>query len=77
MRRTLKNELTIWPQVQFCYPPMREASFVAPMEEVLDLYCRPYDERYPVICMDEQPKQLLSETRTPRPAQSGRPATCD
>ena len=47
------------------------------MEEVLDLYCQPYDARYPVICMDEQPKQLLAETRTPRPAQPGRPATYD
>ena len=56
---------------------MRESAFVAPMEAVLDLYCQPYDARYPVICRDEQPKQLLSETRTPQPAQPGRPATCD
>jgi hypothetical protein len=35
------------------------------MEEVLDVYTRPYDARYPVLCMDEQPMQLLKETRTP------------
>ncbi len=35
------------------------------MEEVLDVYARPYDSRYPVLCMDEQPIQLLKETRTP------------
>ena len=35
------------------------------MEEVLDVYARPYDPRYPVLCMDEQPIQLLKETRTP------------
>jgi len=35
------------------------------MEEVLDVYARPYDSRYPVQCMDEQPIQLLKETRTP------------
>ena len=35
------------------------------MEEVLDVYARPYDSRYPVMCMDEQPIQLLKETRQP------------
>jgi hypothetical protein len=35
------------------------------MEEVLDVYSRPYDSRYPVVCMDEQPIQLLKETRQP------------
>jgi hypothetical protein len=35
------------------------------MEEVLDVYARPYNRRRPVLCMDEQPIQLLRETRTP------------
>ncbi len=35
------------------------------MEEVLDVYARPYDALYPVLCMDEQPIQLLKETRSP------------
>lgn len=35
------------------------------MEEVLDVYARPYDSRHPVLCMDEQPMQLLKETRKP------------
>lgn len=35
------------------------------MEEVLEVYARPYDCRYPVVCMDEQPIQLLKETRQP------------
>jgi len=35
------------------------------MEEVLDVYARPYQARYPVLCMDEQPIQLLKETRVP------------
>jgi DDE superfamily endonuclease len=46
-------------------PPEQDAEFVACMEEVLDLYARPYDPRYPVLCMDEQPIQLLKETRQP------------
>jgi len=35
------------------------------MEEVLDVYARPYNRQRPVLCMDEQPIQLLKETRTP------------
>ena len=46
-------------------PPEADAEFAASMEEVLDVYARPYDSRYPVLCMDEQPIQLLKETRQP------------
>jgi hypothetical protein len=46
-------------------PPEADAEFAASMEEVLEIYARPYDSRYPVLCMDEQPIQLLKETRTP------------
>jgi hypothetical protein len=38
-------------------PPEADAEFAARMEEVLDVYTRPYDARYPVLCMDEQPMQ--------------------
>ena len=46
-------------------PPEADAEFVASMEEVLETYAQPYDSRYPVLCMDEQPIQLLKETRKP------------
>ena len=46
-------------------PPEADAEFAASMEEVLDVYARAYDRRYPVLCMDEQPIQLLKETRRP------------
>jgi len=46
-------------------PPEADAEFVANMEEVLEVYERPYDPNYPVVCMDEQPVQLLKETRVP------------
>lgn len=49
-------------------PPEADAEFVAGMEEVLDTYAKPYDPACPVLCMDEQPVQLLKETRTPLPA---------
>lgn len=41
------------------------------MEQVLDVYRRPYDSRYPVINMDESPKQLISESKIPLPAKPG------
>ena len=47
------------------------------MEDVLDLYHRPYDPRRPQVCMDETSKQLIGETRTPLPAQPGRPLRID
>jgi len=47
------------------------------MEMVLDVYKRDFDPQYPVICMDESPKQLISETKTPVPASPGQPARHD
>ena len=49
-------------------PPACDAEFVACMEEVLEVYARPYDPQHPVLTMDEQPVQLIAETRTPLPA---------
>lgn len=42
------------------------------MEDVLDVYKRPYDPKRPVVCMDEISKQLVGETRSPLPAEPGR-----
>jgi len=47
------------------------------MEKVLDVYRRPYDPKFPVICMDESPRQLIDEVKTPIPAAPGRPARHD
>ena len=47
------------------------------MEMVLDVYKRPFDPRYPVICMDESPKQMIAETRVPIPAAPGQTAKYD
>lgn len=61
----------------WCIPPDQNGQFVARMEQVLDVYARPYDERNPVVVMDEQPIQLTSETRTPIPPAPGRKAKFD
>jgi hypothetical protein len=58
-------------------PPEADGEFVAHMEGVLDTYARPYDARYPVLCMDEQPIQLLTETRVPIPATRTHPRRVD
>jgi DDE superfamily endonuclease len=47
------------------------------MEDVLDVYHRPYDPKRPQVCIDEVPKQLVAETRTPIPPAPGRPARYD
>jgi hypothetical protein len=47
------------------------------MESVLDVYRRPYDARFPVVCMDESPRQLIDEVKTPIAGAPGRPARYD
>ena len=47
------------------------------MENVLDVYKRPYDPKRPQVCFDERPKQLTAEARTALPGHPGRPARYD
>ena len=47
------------------------------MEDVLDVYTRPYDPRRPQVCLDETSVQLVAETRIPLPTAPGRPARYD
>lgn len=58
-------------------PPEADGEFAAAMEDVLDVYARPYDADVPVLCMDEQPVQLLKETRPPKPATVTHPRRVD
>ena len=58
-------------------PPEKNGSFVANMEMVLDVYKRPFDPLYPVVCMDESPKQLIGEAKVPIPASPGKAAKHD
>jgi len=62
---------------QWVIPPEQNAEFVAAMEDVLEVYHRPYDPRRPVVCLDEQSKQLTKETRTSITAAPGRPECMD
>lgn len=58
-------------------PPEHNGEFVARMEDVLDIYGWEYDEKCPVVCMDEQPTQLVKETRQPLRCEVGKPAKYD
>jgi DDE superfamily endonuclease len=61
----------------WCIPPEQDAAFVCNLEQVLEVYKRPYDPLRPVVCMDEQPKQLISEVSKPVPGAPGQPARID
>jgi hypothetical protein len=61
----------------WCIPREQDAAFVCQMEQVLEAYKRRYDRRRPVVCMDEQPKQLISEVSEPVAAAPGQPARMD
>lgn len=74
VRKTLlANELKPWIKKQWCIPTQPDAEFVYHMEDVLQVYTRPYDPKRPQVCMDEVNTQLLSDTRAPLPMEAGKP----
>ena len=73
VRQTLKkNELKPRLRQQWVIPPEADEEFVSSMEEVLTLYQRPEDKRFPVVNMDEQSVQLLEEKHERIPMVPGR-----
>ena len=78
VRRFLKtNELKPWLTQRWCIPPEANGEFVWRMEDVLEVYTRPYDPKRPQVCMDEGSKQLLAEKREPLPVRPGRAKRVD
>jgi hypothetical protein len=69
-----KNEIKPWLVKEWCIP-QADAEFVAKMENVLDVYQRPYDPFRPVVCIDETNKQLILEKRIP--CEPGEPEKVD
>jgi hypothetical protein len=55
----------------WCIPPEHSGAFVYHMEDVLEVYHRPYDPKRPVVCLDETFKQLIGEVRQPLPPRPG------
>jgi transposase len=68
-----RNELKPWLTKRFCIPPEANEEFIYHMEDILDVYQRPYDPRFPQICMDEGSKQLLGEIQEPIPMSKDKP----
>jgi hypothetical protein len=66
-----KNELKPWLRQQWVIPPKANAHFVSAREDVIEVYHRPYDEKRPVVCVDEGGKQLVGEVRPPLPVRPG------
>ena len=66
-----------WRKEQWCIPPEADAEFVWHMEDVLDVYTRPYDPHRPQVCLDETSRQLLRDGRPPQAIAPGRPARED
>ena len=60
----------------WCIPQV-DGTYVARMEDVLDLYAEAPDPKHPVVCFDESPTQLIGEVRQPIPAEPGQPERYD
>lgn len=58
-------------------PPAADAEFVAHMEDVLETYAKPYNSLVPVLCMDEQPVQLVKDVKAPIAATKSKPRRVD
>jgi len=58
-------------------PSAEDAAFVSAMEDVLDVYCHPYDPLRPVVCLDESPKELRAHVREPLALEPGKPQRID
>src|ERR1700756_5001834 len=69
-RRLAENDLKPWRRDMWCIPEV-DGTYVARMEDVLDLYAEAPDPKRPVVCFDESPTQLIGEARQPIPATPG------
>jgi len=61
----------------WCLPAQADGEFVYHMEDVLEVYQRPYDALHPTVCMDELSKQLVGEVAQPLPLEAGQPVRYD
>jgi transposase len=75
-RRLAEDDLKPWRRDMWCIPQV-DGSYVARMEDILDLYAEEPDPSHPVVCFDESPTQLIGEVREPVPAAPGQPERYD
>lgn len=72
IRAAKKNQIKPWQVHSWCIPPKDNAQFVAKMEDVLEVYSRPYDPKYPQVCLDEKRKELRGTPRGELPIKAGK-----
>jgi hypothetical protein len=72
-----KNEIRPWLNKYWIIKDGADPAFVCAMEDVLEVYQRPYDPKRPVVAVDETVKQLIGEVRSPQPAAPGRTRRVD
>jgi transposase len=75
-RRLAEDDLKPWRRDMWCIPHV-DGTYVARMEDVLDLYAEEPAPAHPVVCFDESPTQLIGEVREPVPAAPGQPERYD
>lgn len=75
-RRLAEDDLKPWRRDMWCIPRV-DGTYVARMEDVLDLYAEEADPKHPVVCFDKSPTQLIGEVREPIPAEPGQPERYD
>ena len=56
-----QNEIKPWQKKEWCIPPEKNAEFVCSMENVLEIYKKPYDETQTKVCMDESSKHSIPQ----------------
>lgn len=66
-----KNKLKPWKVKGWVIPPEKSSEFVANMEHVLDVYKRPLNKDFPVVCLDESPEQFIEEAIASTPITPG------
>lgn len=71
-----EHDLKPWQQKMWCIPELDD-EFIKRMEDVLDVYERPYDAATPVVCLDEKPVVLHGDKKEPKPLEEGRPKRVD
>ena len=75
-RRLAEDALKPWLRKMWCIPQV-DGTYVARMEDALDLYAEEPGPSHPVVCFDESPTQLIGEVREPIPAAPGQPERYD
>lgn len=71
-----KHDLKPWKKKTWCISELTD-EFIERMNEILELYERPYNSKEPVICFDEKSKQLIADSRAPLPMKPGMPKRVD